>query len=116
MPLHCAAEYGGAKMIKLLIKMGADPRKLSTIGAGVMHYAARGDNAFAITYFKTTYGFSSNEKDKFGRTPLHWATINGSKTSIQYILGLEQRDQWTSMINSLDNEGKTPLHYAILNI
>ena len=39
--------------------------------------------------------------------------MNGSRNVISYIIGLSERDQWSSIINAQDNEGRTPFHLAI---
>jgi ankyrin repeat protein len=59
---------------------------------------------------------SLNERDTDGYTPLHWAALNGSRNVISYIIGLSERDQWSSMINAQDNDGRTPFHLAILKV
>jgi ankyrin repeat protein len=42
--------------------------------------------------------------------------MNGSRNVISYIIGLSERDQWSSMINAQDNDGRTSFHLAIINV
>ena len=52
-------------------------------------------------------GLDINEKDKFGRTVMHWAAMRDSVEVIQWLVeqGLD--------INATDNDGETPLDKAI---
>jgi ankyrin repeat protein len=42
--------------------------------------------------------------------------MNGTRNVISYLIGLSERDQWSSMINIQDNDGRTPFHLAILHV
>lgn len=43
--------------------------------------------------------------DEFGRTPLHYAAVDGDLTAVERLLGTED-------VNLADREGWTPLHFA----
>jgi ankyrin repeat protein len=81
-----------------------------------MHLAAQSDSVYSIAYFSMRHKESMNERDNDGQTPLHWAAMNGSINVISYIIGLSERDQWSSIVNAQDNDGRTPLHLAIINV
>jgi len=87
-------------MLKLLIKYGAHITVKTSIGAGLMHLAAQSDNVHSIAYFSMRHKESMKERDNDGYTPLHWAAMNGSKNVISYLIGLSERDQWSSMMNA----------------
>ena len=51
-PLHYASFHGNSRLIKMLVKNGADPFAKNKSGINMMHVAAQGDEAFSLTYFK----------------------------------------------------------------
>ncbi|RYP12344.1 hypothetical protein DL765_007390 [Monosporascus sp. GIB2] len=54
-------------------------------------------------------GARINSKDKFGRTPLHWASENGHDTVVKLLL------ESGADTNVEDDMGRTPLHWASEN-
>jgi len=50
-PLHFASFHGNVKLIKLLIRNGADIRALDNQLINMLHVAAQGDQAYSLTYF-----------------------------------------------------------------
>ena len=72
------------KLIKLLMKNGADFSVKSKMGINMMHVAAQGDSAYSLTYFKDK-GISVNSVDDEGSTPLHWAFFSGSDIASYYL-------------------------------
>ena len=77
------------------------------MGLSVMHMAAEGDKPNMLIYFKEKYGFSVNDRDYPGNTPLHWACHMAAENSINFLLS------WIDDINILDRKGQTPLHLGI---
>jgi ankyrin repeat protein len=84
-PLHFASFHGNVKLIKLLVRCGANVFARNKQGINMMHVAAQGDQAFSLTYFRNK-GVSLTEKDGESSTPLHWACFAGSDTAIYYLL------------------------------
>jgi palmitoyltransferase len=87
-PLHYASFHGDHKVIKYLVKNGANMQALNPDGMGMMHLAAQGDQPYSLTYFKT-YGLSIDAKDFQSSTPLLWAFQSVSILAIYYLLGWE---------------------------
>ena len=77
------------------------------MGLSVMHMAAEGDKPNMLIYFKEKFGFSVNDRDYPGNTPLHWACHMAAENSINFLLS------WINDINILDRKGQTPLHLGI---
>ena len=80
------------------------------MGLSVMHMAAQGDKPNMLIYFKDEFGFSINDRDFPGNTPLHWACHMAAENSINFLLS------WMSDINILDRKGQTPLHLGIYHL
>ena len=92
-PLHYASFHGNAKLIKLLIRNGANIWAKNRMGINMMHVAAQGDQAYSLTYFREK-GISINSLDDEGSTPLHWACFAGSDTASYYL------QSWGSKVNA----------------
>eukprot|EP00347_Sterkiella_histriomuscorum_P014181 403361851 len=105
-PLHFASFHGNVKLIKLLVKCGANVFARNKQGINMLHVAAQGDQAYSLTYFKNK-NVSLIETDGEHSTPLHWACFAGSDTAIYYLLA------WGLEVNARDNLGNTPLNLAI---
>jgi hypothetical protein len=60
--LHLAAFMDEVVLIELFIGLGADYNLKTEKGCGVMHFAAQGDAATSLTYFKKR-NLCINEKD-----------------------------------------------------
>lgn len=61
-PLHFASFIGIAKLIKLLIRNGANIYAKNPAGFTMMHVASQGDSAYSLTYFRSL-GLSINDRD-----------------------------------------------------
>ena len=105
-PLHYASFHGNIKMIKLLVKHGANIKAKNKMGINMMHVAAQGDQAYSLTYFYKQ-GLGVNSVDDEGSTPLHWACFAGSDTASYYL------QSWNCHVNARDAVGNTPLHLAV---
>ena len=106
-PLLYATFKGNFEKVDCLIKNGAKVEMRNFMGLSVMHMAAEGDKPNMLIYFKEKYGFSVNDRDYPGNTPLHWACHMAAENSINFLLS------WVNDINILDRKGQTPLHLGI---
>ena len=106
-PLLYATFKGSYEKVECLIKNGAKVEMRNFMGLSVMHMAAEGDKPNMLIYFKNKYGFSVNDRDYPGNTPLHWACHMAAENSINFLLS------WVDDINILDRKGQTPLHLGI---
>ena len=106
-PLLYATFKGNYEKVDCLIKNGAKVEMRNFMGLSVMHMAAEGDKPNMLIYFKEKYGFSVNDRDFPGNTPLHWACHMAAENSINFLLS------WIDDINILDRKGQTPLHLGI---
>ena len=82
--MHYASFHGNVKMIKLLVKNGANIYVKNKMGINLMHVAAQGDQAYSLTYFREK-GISINSLDDEESTPIHWACFSGSHTASYYL-------------------------------
>eukprot|EP00347_Sterkiella_histriomuscorum_P002633 403367392 len=105
-PIHFAAFHGNPRMIKLMVKIGADITVRSKLGINLIHVSAQGDQAYSLVYFKNR-GLSIHQKDCDSSTALHWACFGGSDTALYYLLA------WNIDINAQEANGNTCLHQAI---
>ena len=106
-PLLYATFKGSYEKVECLIENGAKIEMRNFMGLSVMHMAAEGDKPNMLIYFKEKYGFSVNDRDYPGNTPLHWACHMAAENSINFLLS------WINDINILDRKGQTPLHLGI---
>ena len=106
-PLLYATFKGSYDKVECLINNGAKVNMRNYMGLSVMHMAAEGDRPNMLIYFKEKYGFSVNDRDYPGNTPLHWACHMATENSINFLLS------WINDINILDKKGQTPLHLGI---
>ena len=61
------------------------------MGLSVMHMAAESDKLNMLIYFKEKYGFSVNDRDYPGNTPLHWACYMAAENSINLLEKIKKR-------------------------
>ncbi len=101
-PLHIAAMNADEKMIKLLLKHGADPSIQDNTGRLPLHIAA--SYSFELAHLLTGKGELIFVKDDHGISPLDMAFNHGPK-AVSSLLG-EQ------FVNTTDSNGNTPVHYA----
>ena len=75
----------------------------------LLHAARDGEANDILGWLIDHHTYNVNGKDDYGRTPLHWAAINGHLPAVQYLLGRG------ADINSKGCYGDTPLHDAANN-
>lgn len=110
--IHYAAYRGNIDMVNLLIDSGADVQIKTRKGLSAVHLACQGDHPQALIYFAEKFKLELNSKDKFGSTPLHWASYVGSELCVNFLI---YRYKAFIDINQRDNEGLTASHLAVMS-
>ncbi|EAY22741.1 ankyrin repeat protein, putative [Trichomonas vaginalis G3] len=105
MPLHFALKSSSKKVLKVLIKHGANINDKTSLGSQAIHFAAA-FNDVNIAQILVSHGADINSKNFQGLIPLHIAVSNGRKEMVEYLL------LKGSNVNSKDIHDATPLHYA----
>lgn len=82
--LFRAAEYGHAKLIRLLLSKGADPYIPARSGLYPIHAAAEGGLIKAVKEFEAQ-GVSLSLATSTGWTPAHCAAVNGNISLLKYL-------------------------------
>ena len=99
-PLHWAVQKNNKRIIKLLIKHGAQVNCRDIAQMTPLHYAPNQKIATLLI----GKGADVNAQSNFGASPLHCAE---SQTLALSLI------RYGAHVNSINNGGKTPLHYAI---
>jgi V8-like Glu-specific endopeptidase len=84
-----------------------DLNATDNLGAAMIHYLARYNNAAAIRKASRWDDLDVKLKDRSNRNPLHYAAEYGATAALEELLKLK------SDINAQDWSGETPLHYAV---
>ena len=104
-PIHYAAWFAHADVVRLLLDRGAEVNVKDNAGLTPLHYAAK-DVYVDVIMLLLNRGADVNAKDNDGWTPLHDATWEGH-ADVAVVL-LDRGAQ----VNGKNNNGWTPLHYA----
>ena len=106
-PLECAAIFGNAAVVKLLLSKGADKCRLSSDGSNLLLQVAPGKPS--ILKYLLDAGIDCNEPRDDGLTALHLATQFRRAGNVQVLLdgGAEP--------DAVSQEGQTSLHCAVRN-
>ena len=111
--LHQAAGAldGGLKALELLFSSGGEMGRRDKHGQGLLHHAARNGNNEVITWLlgscplKVEFIAEAAHRDRWGRLPLHWASLNSHAACAALLLGV-----FPSAIADVDHGDEIPLH------
>ena len=103
---HIAAYYGNVKVLKLLISKGANPLERDFQYGTLLHHASKGDHYKLLKYLLKHHSIDVNSKDKNEDTPLHIASLVGSRNCTKVLLSKGA----DPLLGNSDN--LTPLHKA----
>src|SRR6266702_4214351 len=105
-PLQWSALQGLPDVVHLLIQRGADPRLLDAQGYSFLHAATHSSSYWCLLLVLCQPGVSPDERDRKGRTALHWDARQRDEVLMRVLLrcGAEP--------NAVDRDGRTPLHWA----
>ena len=107
-PLQWAALQGLPDIVHLLVQRGANPRLLDSQGYSALHAAAHSSSYWCLLLLLVFCQprMSTDERDRKGRTALHWAARQCDEISMRMLL------RYGADPNAADNDGRTPLHWA----
>jgi ankyrin repeat protein len=100
---HLAALRSETRLYWLL-EQGADPSILTQEGRNALHLACRARQSNIVGYLSQRYTTMVNQRDSWGRTPLHDACTSGHLESVHHLLHAG------ADITLKDNNQRTPLH------
>ena len=114
--LHIAVLKAHIPVINYLLNLEShpcDPNAVDQHKQSVLHYAAHTGDSDVFTILKK-HAVNLNSKDVFGRTALHHAAMQGSVSSIQWLVdnALGRSDTLMKWINQKDMLGSNALHWA----
>ena len=109
-----------------LISRGANPYTQNNEGMTLLHTAAAAGNTLLAERLLDDYGMNIHDRDKHGATPLHWAVVSRSGSSLLKVLAeigaaldapsmeciLDFLTARGADLTARDSAGATPLHYA----
>ena len=104
-PLLSAAFNGNKRVVQLLLRRGANPRKQDKYGTTPLHWAARYGHKDVVKHL-IDGGAELNSTDIWGRTPLYQAVKGGKKDVVKLLVDMGA-DQSVA-----EEGGKTPLTLA----
>ncbi len=109
-PLHIAAEYSNAQIIKRLLAHGANPTLKNKNGYLPLHKGAwRNTDTEATALLFSLYNNLDVTEPLFSMSPLHLAAWNNANPDI-----LKELAAGGANVNAKDSVGDTPLHIALL--
>jgi hypothetical protein len=80
-----SAAQTSAEAVRLLLQLGADPRKFNQDGSHPLHAAAAAGRTSALRILLDT-GLPVDLLEVGGLTPLHWACLNGRPRCVKLLL------------------------------
>jgi ankyrin repeat protein len=106
-PLHYAAFWGRANVVRALLEAGARVDVVSEQGRTPLHHAAERGHA-DVAQALLDKDASVDPVDEEGDTPLHVAALEGHANVARALL------EAGASVGAVGKEGDTPLHYAAL--
>jgi ankyrin repeat protein len=114
-PLHCAAEYGHAAIVRYLLSKGACAAVVTRALIRPVHLAAKNGHVDILRSFIQYPDkmdvfqpptIRANVQDIRGYTPMHYAVENGDILAVQYL------KEWGARVDIADKNGMTPILLA----
>ncbi len=102
--LHSAAESDSITTVQSLLVHGVGVDLRNRNGSSALHIAAEFGNAEILSLLLEKSSEGPNQRDKWGRTPLHNAK---NAATVDVLL------HHSANINALDIDDNTPLHFAV---
>ena len=103
--MHKAAYWGRLRVVKYLVRHGANVNAKDKNGRTPLHLAIGGRH-FEVVKYLVKHGADVNAKDKDGNTSLHKAVIMNELEVVKYLV------KHGANLNAKNKEGKTPLDLA----
>ena len=94
-----------AEVVKLLLRMGANPNARDEINRSPLHHTAYAEAVKELL----GAGALLEARDRTGTTPLHEAAYRNHTEAVKALIDAG------ADVNARDNEGETPLHWAAAN-
>ncbi len=107
-PLHEAVRYGRPDICKLLLSSGANVDALDSIGKSPFLLIIPEDAQYNVYSTLLQYNASATQKDMYGDTVLHVATMGNAPVNV-----LELLVNHGAGVNERNKQGVTPLSLAI---
>lgn len=107
-PLHEAVRYGQVEVARLLLEAGARTDALDAVGKTPLLLIIPPEKQYEMYSVLLQYNARSTEKDMFGDTVLHVATMAGVKKDVLQLLVSRG-----APVNERNKQGVTPLSLAI---
>ncbi|CAF24338.1 ankyrin repeat domain-containing protein [Candidatus Protochlamydia amoebophila] len=115
-PLHSACYHNHLKIVKILLKNGANVAALDRYQYQPIHWAAKKGAYSVVKYLLDRIDRDNkkglvNARGEYGRTPLHMSVFNGRVQTTQLLIeeGADINAQ-----AGLDEHLLTPLHYSVI--
>jgi hypothetical protein len=103
--LHFAAQYAGALLVKMFIKLNLNPNIRNRDEDTPLHVAAFEGNTITIKKL-VEYGASIDATNNEGTTPVMWAAQKGQCSAVELLISLGAH------VNYADYRENTALHWA----
>ena len=104
-----ACRSGQVALVNMLEELNLFlPESTDSYGSTILHYCCMKNNLELFKHLLTQYKLDIDMKNKFGRTPLHYASWYASSSVVEYIVS----NQGNEALLVTDNDGYSCLHYA----